>query len=130
MRRLFLFSMWLAACSGEAPEAKGIAPEGASMTSGAAQEARTVYATRCVMCHGKTGLGDGPAAPSLNPKPRSYADAAWQKSVTDEELEKAIVGGGAAVGKSMLMPPNTDLKSKPEVVRELVKLIRGFSPPS
>lgn len=95
-------------------------------TSPAAQEARQIYSTRCLMCHGKFGKGDGPAAASLNPKPRDWSDPAWQASVTDEHLAKVVVGGGAAVGKSMLMPPNPDLKQKPEVVTELVKLVRSF----
>ncbi|HET6344418.1 MAG TPA: cytochrome c, partial [Myxococcota bacterium] len=60
------------------------------------------------------------------PKPRNYSDAAWQASITDEQLKKTIVEGGAAVGKSMMMPPNPDLRDKPQVVDELVKIIRGF----
>jgi cytochrome c553 len=124
-------SLTLLACSDApsgAPTSAGHAPEGASMElRGDAREAQTIFATRCIMCHGKTGGGDGPAAPSLNPKPRNYADATWQASVSDDELKKAITDGGAAVGKSMLMPPNPDLKAKPAVVDELVKLIRSFA---
>ena len=30
------------------------------------------------------------------------------------------------MGKSMMMPPNPDLKDRPQVVVELVKTIRGF----
>jgi hypothetical protein len=37
--------------------------------------------------------------------------------VTDEHLEKIVMYGGAAVGKSPSMPGNPDLMSKPEVVR-------------
>ena len=84
--------------------------------------------TLCVTCHGATGKGDGPGAAALNPKPRSFADPAWQSSVTDEHIEKVIVEGGAAVGKSALMTANPDLKDKPEVVKELVKAIRAFGP--
>src|SRR3712207_653335 len=31
-----------------------------------------VYAQRCAICHGPTGRGDGPAAPSLIPRPRDF----------------------------------------------------------
>lgn len=89
-------------------------------------EAQAKYDTLCSTCHGKTGTGDGAAAAALNPKPRNYTDKAWQKSVTDEYLGKAIVSGGAAVGKSALMPPNPDLANKPEVVAGLVQIIRNF----
>lgn len=87
---------------------------------------RKIFEERCVACHGKGGHGDGPGAASLNPKPRNYTDKKWQKSVTDAELRKVILGGGAAVGKNPLMPPNPDLKKKPEVVEGLVKIIRQF----
>ena len=38
----------------------------------------------------------------------------------------AIIGGGPAVGKSMMMPANPDLKDKPEVVEGLVRIVRSF----
>ncbi len=82
--------------------------------------------TLCVSCHGKTGVGDGPAAAALNPKPRSFGDAEWQGKVTDEHLAKVIVEGGAAAGLSPLMPPNPDLKDKPGAVAELVKRVRAL----
>ena len=107
----------------EAP-ADGMAAKG---TGSAAQaNAKAIFAQRCTLCHGLDGKGTGPAAANLNPKPRDYSDAKWQAGVTDELLAKTIVEGGAAVGKSMMMPPNPDLKDKPEVVTELVHLIRAF----
>jgi mono/diheme cytochrome c family protein len=90
--------------------------------------AESVFKTRCSTCHGEGGHGDGPAAAALNPKPRNYTDPEWQKTVTDEEIKKTIIGGGAAVGKSPLMVPNPDLADKPEVVEGLVKIIRSFAP--
>jgi mono/diheme cytochrome c family protein len=89
-------------------------------------EAQKIFTQRCVMCHGANGTGNGVAAANLNPKPRNYTDKAWQASITDEALQKIIVGGGDSVGKSMMMPANPDLKEKPEVVNGLVKIIRGF----
>lgn len=90
-------------------------------------EAKETYTSRCAACHGADGKGTGAAAAALNPKPRNYADASWQKSVTDDQLRKAIVQGGAGIGKSPLMPANPDLEGKPEVVTGLVSIIRGFS---
>lgn len=85
-----------------------------------------IFATRCATCHGNDGKGNGPAARALNPKPRNYTDPAWQQSVTDETIRKAIIEGGPAVGKSALMAPNADLADKPVVLDELVKIVRGF----
>ena len=62
----------------------------------------------------------------MNPKPRDFTSAEWQKSVTDEHIDKIIIGGGAAVGKSPMMPPNSDLESKPDVVHALRQLVRDL----
>ncbi len=95
-------------------------PETAPLT--AAQH----YATVCVPCHGEAGAGDGVASSALPVKPRNFTETAWQTSVTDEHLAKIILEGGVAVGKSPLMPGNPVLKDKPEVLADLVKMIRGF----
>lgn len=132
--------MVLAACGQEqrereSPSAPGTssAPSAATGTAvqaaaaaDSASEARTVFAKRCQVCHGATGHGDGPGATALNPKPRSFQDTAWQSSVTDERIRTAITKGGPAVGLSPAMPPSPDLAKKPELMDELVKLIRGF----
>lgn len=89
-------------------------------------EAKALFAQRCVMCHGVSGHGDGAAAASLTPKPRNYSDAAWQKATDDEHIRMVIIGGGPAVGKSMMMPANPDLKDKPQVVEGLIKIVRAF----
>jgi cytochrome c553 len=96
-------------------------------------EGKKQFIGRCASCHGMEGKGDGPGSVTLNPKPRNYTDQEWQKSVTDEQIEKTIMYGGAAVGKSPVMPASPELQSKPEVVTALVKVIRGFkaaSPPA
>ena len=91
------------------------------------QESIDLFNTRCAVCHGETGAGDGAAAVALDPKPRNYSDKAWQKTVTDEEIAKTIIEGGSATGLSPLMTPNPDLADKPEVVAGLVAIIRGFA---
>ena len=88
--------------------------------------ARQLFRVKCSVCHGAAGAGDGPGGAALNPKPRTFTDAAWQASVTDQQIRDIIVKGGAAVGKSAGMPSNPDLEQKPEVVGELVKIVRGF----
>ncbi len=92
----------------------------------AGKEAKEIFATRCSTCHGAGGKGDGAAAAALTPKPRDLSSPDWQKSATDEHIEKIIVGGGAAVGKSPMMPPNADLENKPEVVKALTALVRDL----
>ncbi len=135
----------LAACSkpdenkpSPTPAPKPVTPAATATTAdnaagggggGGSAEAKTIFATRCSTCHGADGKGRGPAAITLNPKPRNYTDVAWQKSVTDEHIAEIVVKGGAAVGKSPLMPPNPDLENKPAVVSGLVAIVRAFGNP-
>ncbi len=90
------------------------------------EEARTTFKTICATCHGEDGMGNGPGAAALNPKPRNYTDKAWQASVTDDQIKKIILNGGAAVGKSPAMPAQVQLRDKPEVVDALVRIVRTF----
>jgi hypothetical protein len=91
-----------------------------------ADEAKDIAESRCAMCHGKTGKGDGPNGMTLNPKPQDLTTKEWQKSVSDAQVRSVILKGGAAIGKSPLMPANPDLESKPAVVDELVKIVRTY----
>ena len=95
--------------------------------SPSAVEAQNLYGTVCATCHGPGGRGDGPAAANLNPKPRDYTDKAWQASVGDAEIRKTILEGGLAVGKSPIMPAQPQLADKPEVLEEMIKIVRGFA---
>jgi len=96
------------------------------LSDAAVEAANVKFKTLCITCHGAGGKGDGVAAANLNPKPRDYTNGEWQDSVTDEYLATIIVGGGPSVGKSVLMPPNPDLKDKPDVVNALVQKVRAF----
>ena len=89
-------------------------------------KAAEVYETRCALCHGDQGKGDGVGASGSPVPPRSFADAAWQKAATDAHIKKIIVQGATAVGMSALMPANGDLATQPNVLDGLVKIIRGF----
>ena len=138
-RRILCVSLFsglvLAGCGKKAGEEDKPAPLGASQPAQPTQPAqpagdavtlaKQTFAQRCVPCHGETGQGDGPASASLDPKPRKYADSAWQASVTDDYLEKIIKFGGAAVGKSPAMPNNPDLSAG--VVTALKDIVRGFN---
>ena len=90
-------------------------------------EADDIFESRCVACHGEEGRGDGPAAANLNPGPRDFHNANWQKSVNDATLARAIIDGGQSVGASSEMAANPDLQNEPEVVAALIERIRGWS---
>ena len=127
------FSLALSGCPKKAAEPTpptgstgGAAATAAAPSEAAKAEAKTIFDTRCMPCHGAGGAGDGPASAGLTPKPRNFTDKSWQTSVTDDHLEKIVQFGGAAVGKSPAMPPNPDLVSKPEVITALRLFVRGL----
>jgi len=132
--RSFLILASLAAACSKSPapaddlsgtSTTGAAPAAPTATGDPVATAKKIFTDRCVPCHGASGQGDGPASASLNPKPRKYADADWQASVTDEYIEKIIKFGGAAVGKSPAMPNNPDIND-PAVLTALKDIIRAF----
>ncbi|HEY4103123.1 MAG TPA: c-type cytochrome [Polyangiaceae bacterium] len=126
---IFGFASLLAGCQKAPPpapaETETVRPPAPVVPTPAA-EARHLFDTRCAVCHGTVGKGDGPGGAVLNPKPRAFGDKTWQKSVDDAHLAKTIVEGGLAVGLSAGMAPNPDLKDKPDTVAELIKIVRKF----
>ncbi len=52
--------------------ALALSPDPALARPGDADKGETVYAKRCVQCHGEEGDGLGPAADRLNPPPRDF----------------------------------------------------------
>jgi mono/diheme cytochrome c family protein len=92
-------------------------------------EAGQLYKQRCSPCHGLSGAGDGPLANNLEPRPRTFADAKWQATTSDQVIEKIIREGGPSVGKSPIMPASPDLVERPEVIRALRMMVRAFYVP-
>ena len=52
-----------------------------------------VFARSCASCHGRTGMGDGPASKQMNPKPSNLVDAEWTHGATDKEIFAVIRSG-------------------------------------
>lgn len=55
-----------------------------------------LFQENCVICHGKSGKGDGEAAAAMNPRPKSLADKRVQAQ-TDGELFWKISEGREAM---------------------------------
>lgn len=130
---ILIAGLWLAmGCSDSerraepTPPAPIAEPAPAVDAATAQAEADKIFSERCATCHGPGGAGDGPASAGLVPKPRNFHDQAWQQSVSDQHIEQIIQYGGAAVGKSVTMPANPDLTSKPEVVAALRAHVRSL----
>ncbi|HEY5372429.1 MAG TPA: hypothetical protein VIK01_02030 [Polyangiaceae bacterium] len=65
-------------------------------------------------------LRRSPTPPARRP---AQSNSGW---VDDAHIAQTIVEGGVAVKLSAGMAPNPDLKDKPEVVAELIKIVRKF----
>ncbi len=79
-----------------------------------AKAGKAVYgANKCANCHGEQGAGDGAAGQKLKDKPSNWtAGGGGLKGMDDQQLSDAIKKGGAAVGKSKLMPAYGKLSDK------------------
>lgn len=102
------------------------APAGAPAVAESGDPIDQKYQTFCATCHGADGDGNGPGAAALNPKPRSFADAAWQSSASDERIAKVIKEGGASVGLSPTMTPWGSALTDEEIAG-MVKKVRAFN---
>ncbi|MCB9707297.1 MAG: cytochrome c [Myxococcales bacterium] len=89
----------LASCKSQPEAEKPAEKSQAAASKGDPALGKVKYDTLCASCHGPTGLGDGPAAVSLNPKPRNLEVT----TRSDEELKKIIKLGGASMGLSPTM---------------------------
>jgi mono/diheme cytochrome c family protein len=88
------------------------------------KEGTTIFQTRCFVCHGRGGKGDGPASQGISAHPQDFTDPTWQNSVSDQQISKVVRYGGASVGKGIGMPPNPDLTDAQ--VEALRLFIRGL----
>jgi mono/diheme cytochrome c family protein len=93
---------------------------------------RRIFAKRCAVCHGPDGRGNGPAAPSMIPRPRDFTQGFFKyKSTirteppTDDDLRRIVEQGLPASA----MPSFRDLLSDVEIraVLDEVKRLAGIS---
>lgn len=84
-----------------------------------------VHKANCAKCHGTGGKGDGPAGKLLKTKPADWTDKAKMSRMSDNDLFNVIKNGGAAVGKSKLMPAWKD-KLSDQQINDVVAFIRSL----
>ncbi len=89
-------------------------------------QGKAAFEQYCVACHGSGGHGDGPMAASLNPKPKDFAEKAYNRSLKDDHLVKTITEGGQSVGKSPAMPKFGGIL-KPDQVKDVIAFLRSLA---
>jgi mono/diheme cytochrome c family protein len=85
--------------------------------------AKQNYDSFCVLCHGATGKGDGPAGASV--KARDFTDCAAMSKLSDDTMFNVIKNGGAAAGLSKAMQAWSAGFDDGEI-HDLVAYIRTF----
>jgi len=80
-----------------------------------------VFATRCALCHGPDGHGDGPGSAALKPKPRNFHDKAYMSTRTDAQLLEVIHQGKGAMPKWGGVLSEAEINAALAHVRELGK---------
>lgn len=85
-----------------------------------------LFATGCASCHGASGRGNGAMTAELGAVPPDFSDPTWQRSVSDDQIDRSILAGGEAVGLSSYMPAFPELRERPELVLALRNFIRGL----
>lgn len=93
-----------------------------------AEQAKILFKERCAQCHGVQGDGRGPLAKKLDPRPTNLTSSFWFQSTDRKKIKRVILGGGGAIGKSILMPANPDLRTKPKLVAALIEHIIKLAP--
>src|ERR1700733_99104 len=117
-----LLTVLLVAGCSRAPEPPQALLDAPDIT--AAHEGETIFQTRCFVCHGREGKGDGPASTGLGATVRDLTAPSWQDSTSDQTIQSAIRNGAQAVGGSAAMAPNRDLSDAQ--IQSLVRYIRGL----
>jgi mono/diheme cytochrome c family protein len=90
------------AMMGGVPEPYTNASDPLPRTAATVERGAAIYAANCAMCHGATGLGDGPAAQNMDPQP---ANLAWLSNMPmsrwDPFMYWTVAEGGARFGTGM-----------------------------
>jgi mono/diheme cytochrome c family protein len=83
---------------------------------------KTLFTSKCVLCHGAEGKGNGPASMALSPKPADFSSKSfWQTPDIDQTMANVIKNGKGQ------MPAFPDLSAND--IQDIVQYIRhDFKP--
>jgi mono/diheme cytochrome c family protein len=122
MLGLVLFWGFFAGACSRAPEETGQIPTLAAAP--AAKAGEMIFQTRCFVCHGRGGKGDGPSSSGLGATVRDLTNWTWQDSTSDETIRNVIRNGATAIGGTAAMAPNPDLSNAQ--IQSLMLYIRSL----
>lgn len=88
-----------------------------------AEKGKSIYASRCMFCHGAAGRGDGPAGAALKPAPTNFTSAEFWKTAKIEAMKDVIANGKP--GTAMVAFKSS---LKPEQIDDVVAYLQTFKP--
>jgi mono/diheme cytochrome c family protein len=107
--------------AGQAKPAAGAKPAMAAASPESITNGAALYKRHCVMCHGATGQGDGPAAKTLKGKLPVLSDKATMTKLTDAQIHEVITTGKKTEIGNM---PALGKRLKPEEITDVVNYVR------
>jgi len=107
-----------------APAAKAAAPAAAKATPESIANGETIYKRQCQMCHGATGIGDGPAAKTLKGKLPNLTDKATMAKIKDEDIHEALENGLKTEVGNM---PSFKTNLKPEEMQDVINYVHTLA---
>jgi mono/diheme cytochrome c family protein len=106
------------------PAAKGAIAAPAKASPESIANGETIYKRQCQMCHGATGMGDGPAAKMLKGKLPNLTDKAAMAKIKDEDIHEAIENGLKTDVGNM---PAFKAKLKPEEIQDVINYVHTLA---
>lgn len=108
-------------------------PARTDWSGGDAEAGRRVYQDTCWVCHGTEAKGWGPAADTINPKPRDFREGRFYIDADDDgrpggatDLARVILVGAGAFGGSEIMQGWHETLSTKQV-KDLVAYLQSLA---
>jgi mono/diheme cytochrome c family protein len=124
-----LIASLLIAAALVAPALSNAAEPAAPVAKADLAKGEATYTAICASCHGADGNADTPIGRAMKPPPRRFSDSTWQAKVSDADIAKVVLEGGAAVKKSPAMPAFKDLAPTTQLT-PLIAFVRSLGAPA
>jgi mono/diheme cytochrome c family protein len=121
---MFLMTAVYAAQAKPAAQGAKVAAPAAKATPESIANGETLYKRQCQVCHGATGVGDGPASKTLKGKLPNLTDKAAMAKIKDEEIQEALENGLKTEVGNM---PAFKTKLKPEEMQDVINFVHSLA---